>query len=150
MAEVATPAGGNSQTCSPGNAKVVAAYKSQAPTDAAKKAGQGQVPAARDANVQLGDVVAIEVQNGEGLSSDACRRRPIVLFLNGLPIKGLPAYPPAPELGIWKFVLKVTDESREAWSFLLGKPQFASRTMTASLGLADQAPLASDDAPSST
>ena len=47
---------------------------------------------------------------------------------------------------MWKFVLNVTDESREAWSTLLGRPDFAERKLAASLGLPEQVPLPSEEA----
>jgi len=136
-----------SKTCSVEGAKVVDAYKAPAPTEQAA-AGKAQAPGAADRKVQLGDTVAVEVEKGEALVSEACRKKPIVLFLNGLPLKGVTALPAADTPpATWKFVLRITDDSRETWSVLLGRPDFGRRKMTAGLGFEDQAPLESDNTP---
>jgi len=57
-----------------------------------------------------------------------------------------PAPPSAAQPAVWKTTLKITEDSREAWSVLLGRPDFARRKMAVSLGFEDQSPLDSDSA----
>jgi hypothetical protein len=134
------------QTCSPGNAKVADAYKAPPPAEEAAKPADAPPPA-RDRAVQLGDTVAVQVKEGDALAGEACRKKPLVLVLNGIALKGVTALAPVTaQPGVWRVVLRITDESREAWSALLGRPDFGRRKMTASLGFEDQAPLDSDPA----
>ncbi|MEA2880287.1 MAG: hypothetical protein QOF14_5483 [Hyphomicrobiales bacterium] len=136
----------SSQTCSPAGAKVVDAYKALAPADEAAKGAQP--PAPRDHAVQLGDTIAVQVKPDDALASEACRKKPVVLFLNGVALKGVTGQPPVgSQPGVWKFALSITDDSREAWSALLGRPDFGRRKLTASLGFEDQPPLGGDPAP---
>lgn len=94
-------------------------------------------------NVQLNDVIAVKIANLEKLYDTACKNKSIVLFLNGFPIKSLTPYPPTDPKGdgLLKFVLSRTDESRKAWTTILGKPDFQPRNIEVSVGFEDQFPL---------
>ena len=135
----------NAPTCAK-DVKVVAAYKALSPAEEATK--DPKVPPSAPAVLQLGDTIAIELDKPAALTSEACGNKAVVLFLNGVPLEGLSAEPPTErEPKIWKFVLQITDESRETWSELLGRPGFGTRSMTAGLGVEDEGPLNSDKLP---
>jgi hypothetical protein len=92
--------------------------------------------------VELQDVIAVKVANLEKLYDKACQEKPIVLFLNGHPIKSLTPYPPTnPSDKVLNFVLSRTDVSKSAWTKLLGRPSFGTREMEVSVGFEDQFPL---------
>jgi hypothetical protein len=119
--------------------------------------------------VSLGDMIAVEI---DGLSQlkEECGQNPIVLYVNGYPIKTVRPYPPsAPTAagasatsGELRFVLRVTDGSKatdgtslpstatssdkssEMWRPILGRPPWpgqAPRLIEVSVGLDDQYPL---------
>jgi hypothetical protein len=68
----------------------------------------------------------------------------IVLFLDGRPILGAYPYPPLnPADGKLGFILQRNESSREAWTQLLGKPDFGDREVEVSVGLSDQFPVPS-------
>lgn len=129
--------------------KVIDAYKALAPNEEAKKDTKNPAPPPpRERTVQLGDTLAVELDKPAALTSQACGNKAVVLLLNGLPLEGLSAQPPTvPESKIWKFPLQITDDSRETWSELLGRPDFGTRKMTVNLGVEDEGPLASDNTP---
>jgi hypothetical protein len=92
--------------------------------------------------VQLQDVVAVKVTNLEKLYDRACQNKSIVLFLNGHPIKSLTPYPPTnPSEKILNFVLSRPEESKPAWTTILGRPGFETRDIEVSVGFEDQFPL---------
>lgn len=91
--------------------------------------------------VSLGDIIKVE---GVGLAEfmSRCDPLPIVLYLNGYPIKSLKPYPPTPPSGnALQFILNVTDGSRSSWTPILESPCCSERPITVSVGLEDQYPL---------
>jgi hypothetical protein len=92
--------------------------------------------------VQLQNVIAVKVANLEKLYDRACQNKPIVLFLNGHPVKSLTPYPPTnPGDKVLNFVLSRTEASKEAWTAILGRPGFDTREIEVSIGFEDQFPL---------
>jgi len=93
-------------------------------------------------SVQLQNVIAVKVSNLEKLYDKPCQNKPIVLFLNGHPIKSLTPYPPTnPADKTLQFVLSRTEESKSVWSTILGRPTFERRDIEVSVGFEDQFPL---------
>jgi hypothetical protein len=68
----------------------------------------------------------------------------LVLFLGGMPIKGLPPESCNPHDGQVRFLLLRTDASDSAWHALLGSPGDFDRHVTVSLGTSDSLALPSD------
>lgn len=117
--------------------------------------------------ISLGDMIAVTVTGLLDLKAK-CAGVPIVLFLNGYPLKSIRPYPPSPppaatgpdaSNGDLYFLLKVTDGSKatdgtvlntgadgvnEPWRPILGRPPWpwqTPRTIAVSVGLEDQYPL---------
>jgi hypothetical protein len=140
-AEPQTSVQSGMQTCIGNTARVVDTYRAinnEGPPSMEQRAPH------RIRDVQLSDVITVEIKDLKTLLDERdCRigTKPVVLFLNGHPIKGLTAYPPTdPQDGILKFVLRQTENSREAWTYILGKPE-SSRTVEVSVGFEDQYPI---------
>jgi hypothetical protein len=68
----------------------------------------------------------------------------LVLFLGGMPIKGLPPESCNPHDGQVRFLLLRTDASDEVWHALLGSPGDFVRQVTVSLGTSDSLAIPSD------
>jgi hypothetical protein len=83
----------------------------------------------------MGEWIVVEV-NGlpAAVEKDGLNPRSFVLYLNGRPLQGVTALPI--ESNKLAFQLKRTDESRDAWSTLLGRPSFQNhvRPVTVSVG----------------
>src|SRR5689334_1234537 len=99
-------------TCSlPPTAKVATAYKSSLSNTKDDE---------NDKAVELGTVLAVKVSAPGALLTEPCRKKGVLLFLNGRPIKGLKSYPPPAsekaETAIWKFELEINEASEAAWS----------------------------------
>jgi hypothetical protein len=119
--------------------------------------------------VSLGDIIAVKVSGLSDLK-DKCGQSPIVLFLNGYPIKTVRPYPPSPPAasgagassGELRFELRVTEgtkatdgtsipstatnsaKSNEIWRPILGRPPLPwqdHRLVEVSVGIDDQYPL---------
>jgi hypothetical protein len=92
--------------------------------------------------IQLGDTVAVKVTNLAKLYDPACQNKVVVLFLNDMPISSLLPYPPTnPNDNVLRFVLRLTDQSKQAWASVLGRPGFSARDVKISVGFEDQFPL---------
>lgn len=68
----------------------------------------------------------------------------LVLFLGGMPLKGLPPESCNPHDGQVRFLLVRTDAADEAWHALLGSPGDFYRPVTVSLGTSDSVSIPTD------
>jgi hypothetical protein len=97
----------------------------------------------------MGDWIAVEVdQLSEAIEKDKINPRDLVLYLNGRALKGVNALPIEDASGKnLSFQLKRTEDSREAWSTLLGRPSLRSnlREVTVSVGFPDKQALPFSD-----
>ena len=85
---------------------------------------------------KLRDTIAVEVT---GLDLTKCKSTDIVLFLDDRPLKDVAAFPPtAPDRNLLRFPLERTEESRDVWTHILGRPGFRPRPTEVSIGLKDQ------------
>jgi hypothetical protein len=98
----------------------------------------------------IGDRIIVEV---DGLSTAVGKNEispaDLVVFLNGRPFKGVSGFPVEdPKHNRVAFDLKRTDDSKAAWTALLGSPSFASpyREVTVSVGRPDKEPFPFSDA----
>lgn len=98
-----------------------------------------------DDHVELGDVVAVASSSLADLRKCASPNNPLVLYLDGKPLKGMPEYPPSDPAGNEiLYTFGVGALNRPVWSALLGSPGIGStRTVAVSVGLADGYPLPS-------
>jgi hypothetical protein len=88
--------------------------------------------------VQLNDKIAVEVENLSKLDNPACKKKSIVLFLDGHALKSLTAHVPSNPRGKFlTFELRPTEDSRAAWNAILGKPTFGERDVRVSVGFED-------------
>lgn len=72
------------------------------------------------------------------LEQCSATHKKIVLFLDGRPMPSIPPFPPArPDTGTLAFLLNRTEEARDTWVYLLGKPTFKPRLVAVSIGLED-------------
>ncbi len=93
--------------------------------------------------VRLGDSIAIHVTGLPLLLAQAdCLKKPgvssgeLILFLDGRPLTGLKPYPPTDTTQeTITFTLKRTEDAREAWTYILGKPRFDPRKTQVSVGI---------------
>jgi hypothetical protein len=106
-------------------------------TRAFKKVSQGE-----EKVVKVGDDITIEVQNLTKLLDKAKCTAPnkkILLFLDGRPVKDATPFPPTdPRNPILIFPLKRTENSRDTWTYILGKSKWAPRSTAVSVGLEDE------------
>lgn len=105
-------------------------------------AGVGAVgPAGQTPEVKLRDAITLKVRNLDTLTSyEQCSpsHKKIVLFLDGRPLPNIRPYPPAqPDSGVQSFLLNRSEESRDTWTYLLGKPSLKPRTVAVSIGMED-------------
>ncbi len=103
----------------------------------------------KERTVELGDVITVEVSNLKTLliqqrctptGADISQRKNIVLFLDGRPLKNSTAYPPSNtelEPATLKFPLNRTEDTKDVWTYVLGRPRWSSRPTTVSIGLED-------------
>ena len=96
--------------------------------------------------VELGDVLAVTSPNLPDLRKCAGPNNPILLYLNGMPLKGMPDFPPSNPAGQEiSYTLKITSDNRAIWNKLLGRPAIGTtRPVEVSVGLADGFPIPSD------
>jgi hypothetical protein len=95
--------------------------------------------------VKLRDTVTIQVSGLDSLLAEAqCRGNAsgagkpedIVLYLDDRPLPDLIAFPPTdPQGGALKFPLRRSEDSRDVWTYVLGKPGFDARKIKVSIGL---------------
>ncbi len=97
--------------------------------------------------VRLRDTITIQVEGLDGLRQEAeCRGQAaagkpedIVLYVDERPLPELVASPPTdPNEKILRFPLRRTETSRDAWTAVLGRPDWAPRKTRFSIGLADR------------
>lgn len=104
-------------------------------------------PAASEPAASLRDEIRVPVVGLPALLAKekaSTTKGKIVLFLDGRPIFGASPYPPLnPADGKLAFVLQRDESSRDAWTHLLGKPNFSDREVEVSVGLSDRFPEAS-------
>ncbi len=98
--------------------------------------------------VALRDEIGVHVHAlARLLARERCSptHRPIVLFLDGRPIANATPFPPAdPANEMLAFVLDRREPSRDAWTHLLGRPSFADRPVSISVGIEDEYAVASN------
>lgn len=89
--------------------------------------------------VQLGQGIGVRVEGLNNLLQyQQCLGKEIVLFLDGRALTDLKPYPRSdPDKSILFFELKRREESREIWTYLLGKPRLSPREVQVSVGLED-------------
>ena len=92
----------------------------------------------------LGDWLTLDVDGLDGLTQEAAKdKKPLQLFLNGLPLTGVPpvyyqgssgeeGYSPRQI----RFQLIRTDEAQDTWTDLLGRPGIVQRNVEVSVGVA--------------
>jgi hypothetical protein len=85
--------------------------------------------------VELKDKIAVEVTpNLEALYEPPCNKDNIVLYLDGRALKSVKPIAPNPDGKFLTFELRRTEDSRQAWDAILGKPDFDFRTVKVSVG----------------
>src|ERR1044072_7569493 len=104
------------------------------------------LPAATDAKDRtfgLGDGLVVQVSEINSLAEQAkAQGKAVIPFLNGIPLKGLrPEAPLDANTGSSRFRMERTDNSREAWAVLLGKPSRLQREVVVSVGVEDLTPI---------
>lgn len=89
--------------------------------------------------VKLRDTIAVRVSNLAGLiaKQEADPSKKIILFLNDRPLRDLVDDPPTDHSqNVLRFPLRRTEDSREAWASILGKPPFwGTRKVKVSVGI---------------
>jgi hypothetical protein len=128
----------------PPEKEAVAAKLKAAPTRVVRAFRRDAEP---DVPAELGDDVVVEVENLDALLRQARGSTPtkkVVLFLDGRPLVDVTPFPPSdPAKGTLHFPLQRTERSRDVWTHLLGKPDWAPRRTTVSVGLEDGHPVES-------
>jgi hypothetical protein len=96
--------------------------------------------------VELGDVLAVKSANLADLRKCAKPTNPVLLYLDGMPLKGLLEFPPSNPTGDEAlYELKINSDNRSVWNKLLGSPALGTvRPFAVSLGLADGFAIPSD------
>lgn len=102
--------------------------------------------------IELRDTLAVEVADLEALLreldcrwQESGRELGLVLYLDGLPVPDVEVFPPTdPSLDLLHFPLRRTEESREVWAALLGKPGLRPREVAVSVGIEDRFAIGSD------
>jgi hypothetical protein len=93
----------------------------------------------RDQSAGLGDRLTVQVQGLDRVLAAAngnCRA--IVLFLNGIPVDGMPPESCDPYSGSVRFFLDRDTPNDEAWHRLLGNPRGFQRVVRVSIGAGSQ------------
>lgn len=93
----------------------------------------------------IGDTLAVQIENLDLLMAESAKRqKPLLLFLDGRPLKSLVAFQIGPvSEGTLLFTLARTEDSRSTWTFLLGRPTSHLRPTKVSVGFEGDAPVAS-------
>jgi hypothetical protein len=104
------------------------------------------VYASKVRDVELGDVIVVEGDNFQTLLAQAaCEKKNVVLYLDDRPFKDVTAYPPTdPSKPTLRFTLKRTEDSRDVWTYVLGKPGWGTRPTKVSIGIVDRFPIESN------
>jgi hypothetical protein len=120
------------------------------PPDAPKMANDGGPPRvyfAHSYNLEdqgwysagLGDRLSVHVQNFDKLlekTGGACSG--IVLFIDGIPIRGLRPESCDQANGHVRYLLRRTEQANDTWSILLGQPHHYAKDVSISIGTNDQ------------
>lgn len=133
---LAGAAAAQAPACDPGKAQVKRVYREEVQT--VEVPGKPAIQVVKKfRTARLRDTLTVEV---EGLPSlAACTGKTIVLYLDDRPLTDVVAFPPTdPAQQLLRFPLERTEESREVWTHLLGRPGFDARPVEVSIGLADQ------------
>jgi hypothetical protein len=97
--------------------------------------------------VELKNKIAVVLDNpGLLFKEAACRKKPVILYLDGQATGNTIAVPASPQDSSLVFFLRQTNGVREFWNALLGRPDFEPRPVNVSVGVEGQPPLASDSA----
>ena len=95
--------------------------------------------------VRLRDTIVVTVQGLDKLlARESCLEkaggeRSIILYLNRRPLNNVLAQPPTdPKLNELMFPLSRTEDSRDVWTYLLGKPRWRDREVQVSVGVDNQ------------
>lgn len=107
------------------------------PSDQAASPKGAVTPA--QSTVELRQGISVTVSNLNRLLEYAhCANKNVVLFLNKRQMTDLTPNPKSdPDQNALFFELKRTEESRDVWTSLLGKPRFTPRRVEVSVGLVD-------------
>ncbi len=90
----------------------------------------------------LGDRLVIAVKNLQSLlEASKAGNKPIVLYMDDIPMKGIPADPINTNTGTLTFQLTRCQENSSAWRRLLGRPDQFVRPTSLSVGLDDEYPI---------
>jgi hypothetical protein len=95
--------------------------------------------------VELGDVIAVKSSNLADLRKCASAEKPILLYLDGMPLQGLVEFPPSnPNDSEAWFTLQINAKTRQVWNMPLGRPAIGETTpVSVSLGLTGGYPITS-------
>lgn len=119
--------------CKPSGATVTDAYKFGDPTE-------------KEYIVELGNKVAVVVDKPtEFLTEAACRKKSIVLYVNGQATGNILAGLTGPQNNTLIFFFRQVGATHEFWNVLLGRPDFDPREMRISVGIEGQTPLPISD-----
>lgn len=101
----------------------------------------GGIALAPEHRVALGKWVALKVQNLDALLREAkCRAKPLVIYLDGLPVADLSATTEARKEVVY-FRLQRTNENREAWGHILSRPRPSNRPLAVAVGVDGEPPV---------
>ncbi|HZH78487.1 MAG TPA: hypothetical protein VEY88_20830 [Archangium sp.] len=92
----------------------------------------------------LGDMIYLHVQNLDTLLEE--KKQPcsaLVLFIEGMAVKGLQPSSCSPKEGRVRYLLVRTPQSQDVWRVLLGRPSGYKREVSISIGTNDQYPIQS-------
>jgi hypothetical protein len=118
-------------TCQPSSAKVTEIYRVG---DASKS----------ETLVRLGDKIAVVLDKPTEFFAEAiCRKKAIVLVIDGQPSGNKLAVPSGPDAGL-VFFLRPVGGLRDFWTALLGRPDFEPRPVRVGVGIEEQPPLGGD------
>lgn len=102
-------------------------------------------PAYKENMASLGGRIIVAVADLQRLLDEATtKNQKIVLFLDGMPIKGANPEVVDKSNNTLRFHLKRTEESRAAWDALLGRPKSFTRPVSVSVGFENESALATD------
>jgi hypothetical protein len=98
-----------------------------------------QAKASAVRTVQLKDTIAVEVTPSlKALYEPPCNKDKIVLYLDGRALKSVKPIAPNPDGQFLTFELRRTEDTRQAWDAILGKPDFKPRDVKVSAGFEDE------------
>ena len=118
-------------TCQPSNAKITEVFRVG---DASKS----------ETLLRLGDKIAIVLDNPAAFFAEAtCRKKAIVLIVDGQVTGNKLAVPAGPDAGLI-FFLRPAGGVRDFWTALLGRPGFEPRPVRVGVGIEEQPPLPGD------